>query len=74
MSLELEITIFFKNHAFLECGGGFYGRVWLQIFTVRDKSSSIAVQNIFLFDCFKSDLSFEEMDEEHGTDDTTITR
>ena len=41
---------------------------------VGDKSSSIAVQNIFLFDCFKSDLSFEEMDEEHGTDDTTITR
>ena len=74
MSLELEITIFFKNHAFLECGGGFYGRVWLQTFIVRDKSSSIAVQNIFLFDCVKSDLSFEEMDEEHGTDDTTITR
>ena len=51
-----------------------FGRVWLQILIVRDKSSSIAVLNIFLFDCFKSDLSFEEMDEEHVTDDTTITR
>ena len=51
-----------------------FGRVWLQILIVRDKNSSIAVLNIFLFDCFKSDLSFEEMDEEHVTDDTTITR
>ena len=72
MCLELEIP-FFKNHAFLVCGGLFTVLIGFKSSLYGTKAVLFS-SKVSLFPLeLKSVLSSKEIDEEHGGDDIAVT-
>ena len=73
MCLELEIPFFFKNHAFLVCGGLFTVAIGPKSSSYRTKAVPLSSKISLFSSELKSDLSSDEMDEEQAGDDITTT-
>lgn len=72
MCLELEIPFFFKNNTFLLCDGLFTVAIGSKSSPYATKAVTLSSKISLFSSELKSDLSSEEMEEEHGGDNTAM--